>query len=124
MPRDPEKYLFDMRSSADFLLEITAGRTLDDYGRDRAFRGTVERELQNIGEALIQLRKVAPKIVDQIAEHDRIIRFRHVLVHGYDSVNPKVVWHIVTNKLPVLTSELQSLLSRPEHREDQRDESG
>ena len=118
MPRDPEKYLFDMRSSADFLLEITAGRTLDDYTRDRAFRGVIERELQNIGEALIQLQKDTPRLASRITEHDRIIRFRHVLVHGYDSVNPKVVWHIVTSKVPVLRDELQALLDLPGTHDD------
>ena len=32
MPRDPEKYLFDMRSSADFLLEITDARSMTTIG--------------------------------------------------------------------------------------------
>ncbi len=55
MPRDPEKYLFDMLDSCRFLLRFTAGRTLDEYTRDRGFRSAVDRELQIIGEALIQL---------------------------------------------------------------------
>jgi len=78
MLRDPEKYLFDMLGSSGFLLEFTAGRTLGEYVHDRGFRSAIERELQIIGEALIQLHKLAPQIAQQISEYERIISFRHV----------------------------------------------
>ncbi len=66
MPRDPEKYLYDMLNSCRFLREFTAGCTLDEYTRDRGFRSAVERELQIIGEALVQLQRIAPHIAQQI----------------------------------------------------------
>ena len=111
MPRDPEKYLYDIRSSCEFLLEFAAGRTVDDYARDRAFRSAVERELQIIGEAVLQLDRVAPQLAARIAEHRNIIGFRHVLVHGYDSLHPATVWNVIEVKLPVLSREVQTLLS-------------
>lgn len=48
--RDPQKYLYDMLSSCEFLLEFTSGRSVNDYIGERAFRSAVERELQIIGE--------------------------------------------------------------------------
>ncbi len=36
--RDPEKYLYDMKSSCDFLIGFTAGKTIEHYKQDRAFR--------------------------------------------------------------------------------------
>jgi len=110
MPHDPEKYLHDMLEAGAFLLEFTEGHDAADLRTDRGFRSAVERELQIIGEALIQLTKFHPTIAERITEHQRIIRFRHVLVHGYDILDPDVVWSIVVNKLPSLKAEVENLL--------------
>jgi len=67
---------------------------------DRAFCLAIERALQNIGEALLQLRRLDETLARSIPECDRIIGLRHVLVHGYDQVQPAVLWNIVELKLP------------------------
>jgi len=108
--REPEKYLYDMLSSCEFLLDFTAGKTINDYIKDRAFRSALERELQIIGEALIQLEDVAPEIAEQIPEYQNIIGFRHVLVHGYANLDPATVWNVVETKLESLAKKLKSLL--------------
>ncbi len=110
MPRDREKYLFDMLDSCRFLLEFTTHESVDRYVRDRPFRGTVERELQIVGEAMMQLRSLDSETAAQISESERIIGFRHILVHGYHVLNPDVVWYVVTEKLPILRSELEAML--------------
>ncbi len=110
MPHDPEKYLFDILECARFLEGFTSGRTLDEYARDRGFRSAVERELQIIGEAMMQLARIAPSVAEQIGEHRRIIGFRHVLVHGYDSLDHELVWTLVQDKLTVLRAQVESLL--------------
>jgi len=111
MPRDPRKYLHDIQDSCTFLLEFTAGRTLPDYEADRGFRSAVQRELQIIGEALAQLDRLAPQMASRINEYRRIIRFRNVLVHGYDTLKPDLVWYVVENKLAVLKNEVEELLA-------------
>ncbi|MEK6676491.1 MAG: HepT-like ribonuclease domain-containing protein [Planctomycetota bacterium] len=112
MPHDPEKYLEDILSSCDFLLEFTANRTVVDYGKDRPFRSAVERELQIVGEALMQLEKVSPVIASQITAHRQIISFRHVLVHGYHSLNHDTVWSVLRDHLPKLRDDVWKLLSK------------
>jgi len=67
--RDPQKYLYDILSSCEFLLGFTRNKTVDDYTDDRAFRSAVERELQIIGEALMQLDKVSPETAMQIPDY-------------------------------------------------------
>lgn len=99
-----------MLSSCEFLLEFTKGRTADDYREDRAFRSAVERELQIIGEALMQLDDVRPDIAEQIPDYLNIIGFRHVLVHGYDALNPATVWNVIETKLAPLKDPLQRIL--------------
>ena len=110
MPHDPEKYLYDIRSSCAFLLDFTSGKTMENYARDRGFRSAVERELQIIGEAVMQLERVAPQLTARIPEHQSIIGFRHVLVHGYDSLRPATVWNVIEVKLPLLADAVQTLL--------------
>ena len=112
MPHDPEKYLYDIRSVCAFLLEFTAGRGVEDYRRDRAFRSAVERELQIVGEAVLQLERTAPDLARRISEYRNIIGFRHVLVHGYDSLEPATVWNVIETKLQILQDEAQRLLEK------------
>jgi uncharacterized protein with HEPN domain len=112
MPRDAQKYLYDILSSCEFLLEFTAGRTVDDYAQDRGFRSAVERELQIIGEAVMQLDRLSRELAARIPEHRDIIGFRHVLVHGYDSLHPATVWNVIEDKLPALVREVRALLAQ------------
>ena len=111
--RDPEKYLYDIQSSCSFLLEFTRGKTVADYKEDRAFRSALERELQIIGEAMMQLKKISPDTAQKISEHENIIGFRHILVHGYDSLDPATVWNIVETKLDGLAEQVELLLKQP-----------
>lgn len=110
MTRDPEKFLFDILDSARFLLEFTASETVERYRTDRAFRAAVERELQNVGEALMQLRNIRPEMAARISESAQIIGFRHVLVHGYFALDAATVWDVVQNKLSVLAQEAKDML--------------
>ena len=110
MTRSREKYLHDMLDSCRFLLGFTDGESVSRFENDRAFRSAVERELQIIGEAMVQLYAIDRATAERIPEHRRIIGFRHVLVHGYDAIESEVVWHVVTGKLPVLCAQLESLL--------------
>lgn len=110
MRRKPAKYVFDMLDSCRFLLELTQGETVARYKADRAFRSAIERELQIIGEAMLQLKGLNPQLAARFTEHEQIIGFRHVLVHGYFDLNADVVWLIIAEKLSVLCSELESAL--------------
>lgn len=110
MPHDREKYLYDILNSCEFLEAFTAGRTTEDYRKDRGFRSAVERELQIIGEAVMQLDRLAPDTAARISDYRNIIGFRHVLVHGYDSVRHETLWSVVNAKLSVLASEVRAML--------------
>jgi len=110
--RDPEKYLYDILSSCEFLLEFTHNKTVDDYTKDRAIRSAIEREMQIIGEALMQLDKISPETAKQIPDYLNIIGFRHILVHGYDSLNPATVWNVIETKLESLKTKIQFLLRK------------
>jgi len=108
---DPRKYLHDIVNCCEFILELTRDRTVEDYRNDRVFRSALERELQIIGEAMLRLDNESPETAEKVSEHRNIIGFRHVLVHGYDSLDPNTVWNVVEAKLPILLQQCKDLLA-------------
>lgn len=107
---DPQKYLYDIIDCCEFILEMSKGKTVDDYKNDRIFRSALERELQIIGEAMLQLDHISPETAEKISQHRGIISFRHVLVHGYDSLDPDTVWNVVETKIDILLQQARKLL--------------
>jgi uncharacterized protein with HEPN domain len=114
MRRNRNKFIFDMLDSCRFLLDLTKSEDVTKYKNDRVFRGAVERELQIIGEAMLQLKALSPETASQFTEHERIIGFRHVLVHGYHDLDSDLVWLVIKEKLPILRGELEALLGTTE----------
>ncbi len=104
------KLLHDVRQAVDAVLRFCSDRQLEDYRADLMLRSAVERQYEIIGEALNRLRKLDPAMAAVITECDRIIGFRNVIAHGYDSVDARISWDIVQNKLPVLNQEIARLI--------------
>ena len=77
---------------------------------DRAFRSAVERELIIVGEALFQLRQIDPETAARVPEVNRIIAFRHILVHGYGAIEIELVWSVLTSKLESLMRDVERIL--------------
>ena len=111
MPPKIPKYLDDIRDAAQFVLDLTKGRTLDDYRRDRVLRQTVERNFEIIGEAMNRIAKLDPNIASRIGDSPRIIAFRNVLTHGYDLIEDDRVWAVIEKELPTLRDQVARLLS-------------
>ena len=110
--RNPKTYLYYIINCSEFVLQLTKDKTVDDYKNDRIFRSALERELQIIGEAMLQLDRMSPEMVEKISEHRSIIGFRHVLVHGYDSLDPDTVWNVVETKIALLLEQAKELLQQ------------
>ena len=72
-------------------------------------QAVVERQFTVIGEALGQLLKLEPRFKDRIAETDKIIAFRNVVVHGYATIDQRRVWDLIELKLPALIGEVERL---------------
>ncbi|HTT83803.1 MAG TPA: HepT-like ribonuclease domain-containing protein [Rhizomicrobium sp.] len=113
MDRAAQKYLWDARQAADRIARFTALRTFDDYLSDEMLRAAVERQFEIIGEALSGLRRVAPGIASIIPDLSRIIAFRNILIHGYASVDDRLVWGVVETELPKLREALERCMPIP-----------
>lgn len=70
-----------------------------------------ERQIELVGEALNNLRKVAPGLAERIPDVHKIIATRNILVHGYTEVNSTIVWQAATQAIPRLLPTLEALLA-------------
>lgn len=104
------KLLWDAQQAADRVARITDGRSFETYLSDDVLRWAVERQFIVIGEALGALRRMAPSIATGIPDLVRIVAFRNVLIHGYASVDDRLVWGVIERDLSNLRSSLARLL--------------
>ena len=102
MRRETAKYLYDFRSAVLRLQDFTSGKSFADYRNQAKLRSAVEREFIVIGEAISKLAKVDKASATKITGYERIIAFRNVLVHGYDTVDDRLVWGVLLSNLPTL----------------------
>lgn len=95
MRPDSPKYLEDIRDAAAFVLEATRKIDLPHYLEDR-------------------LRRADPETADRIGETPRIVAFRNILAHGYDTIDHEIVWHLIRQDLPELLQTVENLLKEAE----------
>ena len=102
--------LWDAREAADRIVRFIGPRTLDEFRADDLVRAAVERQFEIIGEALGRLRTADPETAGRIQDLPRIVAFRNVLIHGYATVDDRLVWDIARTRLPELRATLHALL--------------
>ena len=74
-------------------------------------RSAVEREFIVIGEAINKLATFDEASATKITGYERIIAFRNVLVHGYATVDDRLVWAILVSNIPTLAHQVNGLLN-------------
>jgi uncharacterized protein with HEPN domain len=109
-PRSP-KLLEDIRDAATFIREVTQGKSLADYDRDRLLRQAIERNFEIIGEAVKRLAQQDADTAARIDDYRQIIAFRNVLIHGYDLVDHALVWSAIEFQVPALLRDVEALLA-------------
>jgi uncharacterized protein with HEPN domain len=110
MKQKSPKWIEDIRASASFILQASAGKTFQDYQSDPLLRAAVERHFEIIGEAMNRLVRYDPDIAARIGDYPRIIAFRNLLIHGYDLIEHEQVWKVVCEQVPLLLNQLESIL--------------
>jgi uncharacterized protein with HEPN domain len=92
MQREPRAFVEDIVVSCDAIASNIEGVDVETYVANRMVRSAVEREFLIIGEAISYLSDLAPDIFTRITEGRTIVDFRDQLVHGYMTVNDRLVW--------------------------------
>ena len=112
MRLEARKYLADIDAAAGRIARFTQGKQFAQYLNDEILRSAVERQFGIVGEALSRLVKDSPEIAAAIPDHAKIVGFRNILVHGYASVDDRLVWGVIENHLQPLREAVATLLAR------------
>ena len=110
-PPDIKKYLFDVLAASESIDQYTADLDFADFAVNDMIRAAVERKFEIIGAALSRIRRLDEPLLQRISGHERIIGFRNVIIHGYDTIDVGIVWDAVKNHLPKLKEEIEELLN-------------
>jgi uncharacterized protein with HEPN domain len=76
---------------------------------DKKTQDAVVRQLEIIGEAAANLTSELRRKNPHVAWRDAAAA-RNRLIHGYFDVDAEIVWDIVQNDLPVLKSQIETIL--------------
>jgi uncharacterized protein with HEPN domain len=111
MNDETRKNLIDILQAAEEIQNFVRGVDFRAYQNNPVTKRAVERDFEIIGEALNRIRYTDDELLKKISEHQRIIGFRNILIHGYDIVDEAIVWQAATNHLPILVREVEEILS-------------
>ena len=108
MPHDPQKLIEDIRISIREINDFCDGRKFNDFESAPLLQRAIEREMEIIGEVLNRLIRIdEEKLEEVIPEYRSIVGLRNIIAHGYDVVDPMVVWDVVINHIPVLSEQIE-----------------
>lgn len=113
MRLEARKYLSDIQAAAERVARFTEGKRFEDYLANEMLRSAVERQFGIVGEALSRLAADSPDVVALIPDHAKIIGFRNILVHGYASVDDRIVWGVIEIHLAPMQRAVAQLLATP-----------
>ena len=105
--------LWDIAGAMERIVRFTTGKDFAAYLVDDQLRSAVERQFEIAGEAMAGLRRRAPEIAEQIPDHQRMIAFRNVLIHGYAGIDNRLVWGVVERDVTPLRLVVTALLGQP-----------
>ncbi len=96
-----------MVAAAEAALRFVEGVDWDAFLRSEKDQFAVIRAIGIVGEAASRLSAESRASLPDVPWRS-MIGMRHRIVHGYDEVDLRVVWQVVTVDLPLLLSRLAS----------------
>ena len=116
--REPERdngRLQDIIQAANNIISFTEGYSLEVLYDDKLRYFAVVKNVEIIGEASYMLSTEFKDAHAEISWQD-IIRMRHVLVHGYASVLPELLWQTALEDVPKLKGQIEAILASTMHK--------
>ena len=110
MQREPRVFLEDILVAAVKVEKYTKGLTFDEFIDNDLISDAVIKNILVIGEAT----KNIPDEIRQKSsgiEWRKMAGMRDMMIHGYFSINYKIVWDVVQNKIPTLKKQVEQLLN-------------
>ncbi|MBS4218318.1 DUF86 domain-containing protein [Bacillus sp. FJAT-49711] len=109
MQREPRVFLEDILSASVKVEKFTKGLVYDDFIDNDLIADAVIKNILVIGEATknipVEIRKMNPQV-----EWRKMAGMRDMMIHGYFTINYRIVWDVVQNKIPILRQQVEELL--------------
>lgn len=109
MHREPKVFLEDIIFASNKVLKYTKGLSYDDLMDNDLVSDAVIKNILVIGEATKnipdEIREANPNI-----EWRKMAGMRDMMIHGYFSINYRIVWDVVQDKIPTLKKQVEQLL--------------
>ena len=106
--RDPGR-LEDILEASMLIVESTVDIGFEEFVKERLKYYGIIKNVEIIGEAAYMLtpgfKQAHPEIPWQ-----EMIKMRHVLVHGYASILPEILWETCRNDIPSIIPLIKSII--------------
>ena len=110
MSRNIKLYLSDILNSINKIKRYTKEMNYEQLIADELTFDAVVYNLQIIGEAV---KKIPPEIRDRYPQIEwrKIAGLRDIIAHAYFTIDDRIVWDIIQNKLLDLHKRIEQILS-------------
>ena len=106
---DPASRLNDILDAVQNVQQFAAGRSFEDYRTNIMLRLAIERCIEIVSEASrhipAQMKAEHPSVPWQ-----NVADIGNVLRHGYQSIDPQIVWEVATHHLNSLRAAMEQML--------------
>ncbi|MCT2536743.1 DUF86 domain-containing protein [Aquibacillus koreensis] len=109
MQREPSVFSEDIYTAAEKIESYTDGLSFESFIDNDLVFDAVIKNILVIGEATKNIPDHIRNDNPQI-EWRKIARMRDMMIHGYFSINHRIVWDVVQNKIPILKKEVKKLI--------------
>ena len=109
--RDYKLYLEDIKQAIVSIETYSRGLNFDKLKKDKMIIDAIIRNMEIIGEASKNIPSDIKKDNPEV-EWKKIAGLRDILAHEYFAVDLKVLWDIISNKLPAFKKEISNLLKK------------
>lgn len=102
--------LADILEAAAYIKQFTDGVEYPSFLSDKLRYFAVLKNAEIVGEAAYMLSSEFKELHPDLP-WSQMIKMRHVLVHGYASILPEVLWETATKEIPDVIPRIEALYS-------------
>ena len=102
-----------MLEMGNLLRERKDNYSLESIKEDRVLFFGISKIVEIIGEAAYMITKEYKNCHTELP-WKQIEGMRHILVHGYFSIRPEILWDVIENDIPTLISTIEKLIEEYE----------
>jgi uncharacterized protein with HEPN domain len=106
------KWLYDIKLCIEEIDSFFKEEEKDffKYRKNVMLKRAVERNLEIIGEAINRIITRDNSFTETISNAKAIVGLRNQVIHAYDNISDENIWSILTNHLPKLKLEVDTLI--------------